>query len=182
MHCRILWKIFSGFQISVFIWHYRSSQTFRLQSLGRRARQTWSQTCAGGPCCCQFCKMPARLLCGPGTRLSWGNEGRWWFCPHGYARQSNPYQSRGGSRIYRCSPADIANLCPSDWGSCRPPQWRTPRSIRSPSRSGLQKVPRGTAPGRSCRTSLSCHYRAAGLWCGWLFCCFLRCTAPCKLS
>lgn len=178
---RNTWKICSDFHISVFTWHCRSWLRFQLQSLDRGAQQMWSQTCAGGSCCCLCCKMPALPQCSPGTRLSWGSGGRWRLCPPGCATQSNPCQSTGDSRICRCSPADTVSLCPSGWCSCRPLQWRTPRSTRSPSRSGLLTGPPGTAPGQSCQTSPSCPRRAAGPWCGWLFCCFQRCTAPCRL-
>lgn len=168
-------------QTSALIWHCRSWLRFQLQSLGRGALQTWCQTGAEGSWCCRCCKKPALRQCGPGTRRSWGSGGHWWFCPTGCARQSNQCQSRGDSRTCRCSPADTVSLCLCGWCSCRPLRQRTPHSTRSPSRSGPRRGPPCTAPGQSCRTSQCCLRKAAGLWCGWLSCCFQRRTAPCRL-
>lgn len=154
---------------------------FRRRTLGRRAQWTWSRTCAGGSCCCVLCcKKPARLPCGPGTHLSWGSAERGWSCPRGCARLSSPCRNTGGSRTCCCTPADTKSPCPSGWCPCRPRRWRTPRSTRSPSSSGLSTEPRGTAPERSCRTSPGCQSRAAGPWCGWPSCCSRRRRAPCR--
>lgn len=162
-------------------WHYRSWLMFQLQSQDRGAQQIWSQTCAGGSWCCLCCRTPAHLQCGPGTRLSWESGGHWRLCPPGCARQSNPSLNRAGSRTCHCNPADTVNLYPFGWCSCRPLQWRTPHSTQSPSRNAPQTTPPGTTLGQNYQTSLGCLRRAAGPWCGWLFCCFRRCTAPCRL-
>lgn len=165
----------------VFIWVDRSWPRFQLQSRDRGAPQTWFRTCAGESCGCLYWRRPGPLPSGLGRPLSSVNGAHWWLYLPCCARLSTLYQNTAGSKTYHYSPADTVILSPCGWFPYRPPPWRTPRSTRSPSRSGHQTGPRGTALARSCQTFPGCQSRAGGPWFGSPFCCSPTGVAPCRL-
>lgn len=154
---------------------------FQPQTQDRAVHWRWSRSDEDMSWSRRCCRRPAYLRRGLGRPLSLENVVRWWFCPPCYARQNSLYQSRGDSRIYRCSLTSKGGPCLCGWCPYRRLQQRIPRSTRSPNSNGHQTEPHGTAPEQTCQTAPDYQSRAAG--CGFESpsCCSLTGRALCRL-